>query len=400
MKKSPLLVIFLTVFLDLVGFGIIVPLMPFYATHFGASASFIGFFSASFSAMQVIFAPLWGRLSDKIGRRPIILFGVAGTIGSMLLLAFAGNKWMLLASRAFAGIASANIGAAQAYISDVTTPENRAKGMGLVGAAFGLGFIFGPAIGGGLSQFGERMPAFFAAGLAALNFALALFLLPESLSPELRAEAANNPRPRQSQFQRVWHMGVRHPQVGSLMLLFFIVTLAFANLEATFALFTERRLGFSPAQVGYVFAYIGIIAIIVQGGLIGRLTRWAGEPRLLICGVGALAFGLLGMTLVHGVATLLAVITLISIGNGLYGPSSSALISKLAPPAERGSLLGVQQSLGALGRMFGPPLGGFVFDRFNEGMPYFVGSSLLFLGAVFAALFVLPRTTLRERDIA
>jgi multidrug resistance protein len=238
MKKSPLVVLFVTVFIDLIGFGIVLPLLPFYAEHFGANALLVGLLSTCFSLMQLLFAPVWGRLSDRVGRRPVILAGLLGSSISYFTFALAQSLPILFLSRILAGIAGANISTAQAYIADSTQPENRAKGMGLIGAAYGLGFTVGPAIGGILSQYGYAVPAFFASALALGNFAAAWWLLPESRNPSQQI--------RQSESGLNWQRlktGLQHPELGIFLLLFFISTFAFANLEATFALMTSRRFG-------------------------------------------------------------------------------------------------------------------------------------------------------------
>ena len=270
---SPLLVIFVTVFINLLGFGIIIPLLPFYAEHFGASALIVGLLSTSFSLMQFLFAPFWGRLSDRIGRRPVILIGLIGSALWYSLFALATSLTMLFVARCLAGIAGANIPTAQAFIADITTKENRARGMGMIGAAFGLGFVFGPAIGGFLSHWGYAAPAWFAAAISFANFVAALFLLPESRSASDDREQAG----RLEAFRRA----LVRPHLPLVLLVYFLVLVAFSSFEATFALFSERQFGFTSTTIGYMFAWIGVVLATVQGALVGRVAKRVGEQRIV-----------------------------------------------------------------------------------------------------------------------
>jgi DHA1 family tetracycline resistance protein-like MFS transporter len=389
MKRSPLVIIFFTVFLDLVGFGIVLPLLPFYAQSFGATAFLVGLLSTSFSLMQFLFAPVWGRLSDRVGRRPIILLGLLGSSISYLIFGLAHSLAVLFLSRIFAGIAGANISTAQAYIADSTLPENRAKGMGLIGAAYGMGFIFGPAIGGILSQHGLSTPAFFASALAFLNFMAALFLVPESLRPE-------NRRKTMQYGMRLENIrkGLQHPALGVLFVLFFISTFAFANLEATFALMTQKRFNLDAHHNGYLFAYIGVLITIVQGGVIGRLVKRFGERRLLTAGLFCMIFGLGLLPYSPSIRVLLLVLVILTFGNGSANPSISSLISQLAGPEDQGGILGVAQSLASLARIIGPIWGGFTFDTFGFQYPYLTG------GVFMAVAFGLSLTVLRQKPVA
>jgi len=262
---SPLVIIFVTVFIDLLGFGIIIPLLPFYAESFGASAFKIGLLGTSFSLMQFLFSPIWGRWSDRIGRKPIILVGLMGSCLSYLGLALSTSLTLLFVSRIVGGIAGANIPTAQAYIADVTTPENRAKGMGMVGAAFGLGFIFGPAIGGVLSRFGPQTPMWFASALCFSNFVAAWFLLPESRSVSAETKSLGR--------MEAFRHAMTKPALLILLTLYFIVTLAFSGFETTFALFSEARFGFTSSTIGFLFAFIGVVLALVQGVLVGRVVK-------------------------------------------------------------------------------------------------------------------------------
>jgi DHA1 family tetracycline resistance protein-like MFS transporter len=366
---SPLVVIFVTVFIDLLGFGIIIPLLPYYAESFGASALAVGMLGTSYSLMQFLFAPVWGRWSDRIGRRPIIIVGLLGSGVSYLMLAYADSLALVFAARVLGGIAGANVPTAQAYIADVTTPENRARGMGMIGAAFGLGFIFGPAIGGALSRWGAATPMFFAAALSFANVVAAWLLLPES-------RPGRRDRPATGRLELVKH-ALGRPELALLLSLFFIVTSAFSGFEATFALYAERRFGFTAQSIGYVFAFIGVVLSIVQGALVGRAVKRFGERRVVPFAVAAIGLGLALVPAAGSVPALLAVLGLLSAGMGFNGPSLTAMISKLADADEQGGMLGLAQSLSALGRIVGPAWGGFLFDRYGIAVPYFSAGAIM-----------------------
>ena len=352
---SPLLVIFVTVFIDLLGFGIIIPLLPFYAEHFGASALVVGLLSTSFSLMQFLFAPFWGRLSDRIGRRPVILIGLIGSALSYSLFALATSLPMLFVARCLAGIAGANIPTAQAFIADITTRENRARGMGMIGAAFGLGFIFGPAIGGFLSHWGYAAPAWFAAALSFANFVAALVLLPES-----RSATGEGARPgRLEAFKRA----LVRPHLPLVLLVYFLVLAAFSSFEATFALFSERQFGFTSTTIGYMFAWIGIVLATVQGALVGRVAKRVGEQRIVPVAIVTIAVGLVLIAASGSVPALALASGVLALGMGFNSPSMLSAISQLADPRDQGSTLGVSQSLGSLARIVGPAWGGWVFDQ-------------------------------------
>jgi multidrug resistance protein len=371
---SPLVIVFVTVFIDLLGFGIIIPLLPFYATTFGASAFTVGMLSMSFSLMQFLFAPMWGRLSDRIGRRPVILIGLLGSALSYLAFGLAQSLIMLFISRCLAGIAGANIPTAQAFIADSTTAENRAKGMGMVGAAFGLGFIFGPAIGGFMSHWGYAAPALFASALSAVNFLAALFLLPESLSPDRRGVSPR--RGRLEAFERA----LSRPRLPLVLLVFFLIVTAFSSFESMFALYAEATFGYNATTIGYLFAWVGIVLSVVQGLLVGRVVKHVGEHRLAPMAIALLSLSLAGVVFAPNKPLLVLVCGVIAVGMGFQSPSMLSVISQLADPADQGGTLGVSQSLGSLGRIVGPLWGGFVFDRFGHSAP-FVTASLIMLTA-------------------
>ena len=374
---SPLLVIFLTVFIDLLGFGIIIPLLPFYAEHFGASALMVGLLSTSFSVAQFLFAPFWGRLSDRIGRRPVILLGLLGSAVSYALFAIATSLPALFVARTLAGVAGANIPTAQAFIADTATPETRARGMGIIGAAFGLGFIFGPAIGGFLSHWGYAAPAWFASALSLANFGAALVLLPESRP----AHAGDVSGP--GRFEVIRRAVVR-PNLPMVLLVYFLVLTSFASFEAMFALYSERRFGFTAATIGYMFAWVGVVLATVQGLLVGRVVKRVGERVVIPAAIMVLA-GALGLVPLAGsVPVLAAACGLLALGMGFNSPSLLSAISQLADPRDQGSTLGVSQSLGSLARIIGPLWGGWVFDHLGIRVPFYTAGGLMLVAWVLS----------------
>jgi DHA1 family tetracycline resistance protein-like MFS transporter len=378
---SPLAIVFLTVFIDLLGFGIIIPLLPFYAERFGGSAETVALLSASFSAMQFVFMPIWGRLSDRIGRRPILLLGLFGSFASYLAFGLAGSLPLLFLSRMFAGIAGAPVSTAQAFIADTTTPENRAKGMGLIGAAFGLGFIFGPAIGGILSRWGHVVPPMFAALLSLLNFVAAWFLLPESRPAHAPAAA----RPASSRLALL-RQALTRPTLPALLFIYVTVVAAFSGFETTFALFSERRFGFTQETIGYLFAYVGLVLTIVQGGLVGRTVRRFGERRLVPVALLMMALGLALIAFSRSVAELFVANGVLALGMGFNSPALTSLISRRSDPDNQGGILGVSQGLASLARIVGPAWGGFLFDRWGMTSPYLSSAALMVIAALVSVV--------------
>lgn len=354
MKRSPLLVIFITVFIDLIGFGIVIPVLPFYVegTKFQASPSTVGLLFASYSVMQLIFSPILGGLSDKYGRRPVLLLSLLGTGVGFLILGFATTLWMLFAGRIIDGISGGNISTAQAYIADVTTPENRAKGMGLIGAAFGMGFIFGPAIGGLLSRWGNNVPFLFAAGLAFSNALLLYFTLPETVTAEhpARAHAGSD---RWRQLLRA----VKQSRLAFLLSIYFLLIVAFSIMTTTFGLFTLYRFGYDAHDTGWLFVFVGVIGALIQGGLIGQLVKRFGEVPLVVTGALLFSASLFAIPLVRpetGISTLLLVGGVFAVGNSLATPALTGLASKSVGPREQGGVLGITQSVASLSRTIGP----------------------------------------------
>ncbi|MGH7048413.1 MAG: MFS transporter [Stellaceae bacterium] len=383
-------ILFLVVFIDLVGFGLVIPLLPFYAVRFGASPQEVTLLLAVYSLMQLFTAPLWGRLSDRIGRRPVLMISMATFALAYLWLGAADALWMLFAARALAGACAGNIAAAQAYIADVTTPENRARGMGMIGAAFGLGFIFGPALGGYLAGNNPatanlEAPAWVAAGLSVVALCGVLFVLRESLAPEQRGRA-----PAIGRVAAILD-ALRRPVLSRLILVFFLVILAFAGMESTFALWAMAQFQWGPAEVGYVFAYVGLLSAILQGGLIGRLAKHYGEERLLLAGLVLICLGLVLLPFARGLAILGIALSGLALGMGLTQPSINSLISRRAAREEQGSVLGVTQSVGSLSRVLGPALAGMLFGDLGRASPFWWGAALVALAFVLALRLVRDR---------
>jgi MFS family permease len=411
-RKPSMLVIFLTVFIDLIGFGIVVPLVPMYSRLYGASGWLIGAIIASFSAMQFVFSPIWGRLSDRHGRRPILLISTAGAACSYVLFAIGSGisnhalaLGALLVSRLFAGACGGNITVAQAYIADITPPENRSKRMGLIGMAFGLGFIFGPAISGvALKLGGATAPGWTAAALCAANFLLAYFILAESVKPE-SGHAANRPRFAQ------WAHTLAQPKIGLLILIFFLATFAFSCFESTLPLLVNDNFNLGimvditkpVTTVTSLFVFCGLIAAVIQGGLIGRLVKLLGEPKLIalslfltgvalallpfIKGEGALKWmAVLRLANLPWIEMLLA-LALLSIGSSLTRAPVFGLLSNLTAANEQGSTIGVAQSAGSLARILGPLFAATVYLHIPE-LPYVICGGISILAGILAALFL------------
>lgn len=383
-------ILFLIVFIDLVGFGVVIPLLPFYGVHFGASPTAVTWMMACYSLAQFFFSPLLGRLSDYVGRRPVLLVSLVASIASYLWLGFANALWMLFAARLLSGAGAGNIAAAQAYITDVTPPEGRAKAMGMIGAAFGLGFTVGPALGGLVAGSNPgatdlSRPAFVAAGLSTLALAIALARLKESRPPQARD---GGPRPSRL---RVARDLLGRPTLRQLILLFSIATSAFAAMETTYALWTNSAFGWGPAQVGLVFLYVGLVLVVVQGVLIGRLSRRFGEARLVVAGAALIALGLVALPLAVTLPRLMLVNTLLPLGMGLLNPSMTSLISKEAGADERGGVLGVAQSAASLARIIGPAVAGPLFTAFGRDAPYYASAAVMALAVAMALRLPRPK---------
>ena len=373
--KPGLPVVYLTVFLDLVGFGIILPLLPFYAEAFGATGIWVGAILTAYSAAQLAGASLLGRLSDRVGRRPVLLMSLAGSAASLLLCGLARSLWLLLAARALAGLFGGSIAAAQAYIADVTTPGERARYMGLLGASIGLGFVFGPALGSALARFGFGAAAFAAAALAAANLLFALFRLPETRPAEVRQHGHS--RVDWSNFLDALH----HPAIGRLLAATFLSTLAFVAMEATFALLGEVRFGLDAGRLGFVFAYVGVVMVIVQGGLVGRLAPRFGERALATAGALVMGASLAALPLVPSLGAAYVVLAGLAVGQGLTTPMLATLLSRATDADEQGGTLGLGQSLAAAARAVGPIGAGWLYDR-AVAAPYAASAAVMVLAAL------------------
>jgi MFS family permease len=414
-RKPSILVIFLTVFMDLIGFGIVVPLVPLFSRHYGASGFVIGAVIASFSAMQFIFSPIWGKLSDHYGRRPILLISTAGAALSYVVFAIGCGfenhviaLWVLLLSRVFAGACGGNITVAQAYIADITPPENRSKRMGLIGMAFGLGFIFGPAISGIALKFGgTTAPGWTAAALCALNFFLAYSILAESWKPDATPVVR---RPRFAQ----WGHTLSQPKIGLLILIFFLATFAFSCFESTLPLLVSDnfQLGITmdeakPATtVISLFVFCGVIGAFIQGGAIGRMVKIFGEPKLIALSLVFTGVSLALLPFIKGDGPLkwmavlhladgpwikmLLALALLSIGSSLTRAPLFGLLSNLTPANEQGATIGVAQSAGALARIVGPIFAATLYVQIPM-LPYVVCGSVSIVAALMAAVWLVKK---------
>jgi MFS family permease len=378
-RTAPLAVVFFTVLLDLLGFGMVLPLLPFYAQRYGASAFDVALLFASFSLAQFVFAPLWGRLSDHTGRRPVLLGSSAGAVGAYALFALAQSFTVLLIARTLSGVAAANYSIAQAYIADTTAPAERARGMGLLGAAFGLGFVLGPVLGGLAGSFGYAAVPAAAGALSLANLVLAFFLVPESLPPEQRrgARAVSEEEGHEWLGRKAVRDAARDRPVAGLMALVFLVILAFSNMEATLGLYVESEYGWGFFETAWLFTFLGVVMVIVQGGLLGRLVDRFGERRLIFSGIAAMALGLFLLPLGSHFAFLGATTGLLAVGMGLQNPSALALISRLTDERRQGGTLGVARSLGALARGVGPLWGGWAFARLGPAWPFWSAAALM-----------------------
>jgi DHA1 family tetracycline resistance protein-like MFS transporter len=399
-QRSPLFVLFLTVFIDLVGFGIIIPVLPLYAEHFHASPVAIGWLTGIYSGMQIIFTPILGKLSDRFGRRPVLIVSIAGTAIGFALMGMATALPLLFVARILAGITGGNISIPQAYIADVTAPEQRSRAMGMIGAAFGLGFTFGPLIGGVMSRISYSAPFYFAAGLAVANAVLVYLILPESLTREHRAKPHAD-----ASIAEVFRHG-RGGMFAIVAATYFFLIAGFSIMTTLFALFTEKRFGYDARANGYIFAFIGILAVIIQGGLIGRLVKIFGEVTLTRAGMLLTTASLALLPFSSNLTFLLLACAGLSFGSGLASPPLSGLASQMIDRSWQGRALGVMQSAGSAGRLLGPLLGGWLL-MFDLGkpiaeysrVPFLVGALLCFIGAILAFCVRKPERDRSEQTV-
>lgn len=375
--------IWLTLFLDLFGFGIVIPVLPYYATTHGASPAVVALLATAFSFAQFVMSPVLGRLSDVHGRRPVMLLSVAGSCASMLVLGFAQTLWMVFLARFVSGMCNANVSTANAYIADRVDPSDRAKYMGMMGSAIGIGFVFGPAVGGLLSTDAwPQLPFFCAAGLAGINFVMAWLWLPESRAPQQAVAGRRIVSPLASLARLA---GLRGTSLGALALVCFGFFIAFSAMESTFALLTEARLGWTARDVGYVFSFVGVCIAATQALLLQRLVGRFGEKRTLAIGICLQGVGLVTIGAATGGAMIVVGAGFLATGNGLVSPASSALVSRISSPDQQGLNLGIVQSASALARIIGPAVAGVLFDHVAPGAPMFVGASVALLVLVLAA---------------
>jgi len=367
MDKRRLATIFAIVFVDVLGFGLILPLLPYYATRFGASTFLIGLLTASYSAMQIIGSPILGRLSDRFGRRPILMVSIAGTAVSFLILGSAWALWVLFAGRMLDGLTGGNFTVAQSYITDVTTSKDRARGLGLTGAAFGLGFIIGPALGGLLSQWGYGVPAYVAAAVATLNVALVAFFLPESLSAERKAELAASPRGGVTA-KRLFE-ALRRPLFGDALELRFFFGFAFATFQTMFSLWALKHLNLEPRAIGLLLAYVGILSVVVQLALIGPLTRRFSEGLLLVVTLGVAGIFFFAWGVSPNIPVLLLVLTPLCFAISIQNTVSQSVLSKTVGPTEIGGAFGLSSAVQNLGSIAAPIIGGLIIGSLGTWAP-------------------------------
>lgn len=367
MKDRRLFVIFSIVLVDMLSFSLVLPLLPGYAKAFGANPLVTGLIFSAYPLMQVIAAPILGRMSDAFGRKPILLLSIAGTACALVLLGFANSLWMLLASRMLDGITGGNISVAQAYMTDITSEADRGRAFGLVGAAFGLGFIIGPLTGGLLAAYGAHVPAFVAAGLAGVNLLLVTFILHESLSVERRAEIAAAPAHGFNIHELA--SALRLPRVGPLMWMRIIIGFTFAVFEGGFTLWASAALGLTARDIGLVLAYVGVIQVIIQMGLIGPLTKRFGDPQLIV-GASALAAAMLFLWGVSpNIWTLIALMPFLSLGMAVANTIIGSALTKAVYPDEVGGIIGLSTSVGALTRIPAPSLAGLLIQAVGVWAP-------------------------------
>jgi len=377
--------LFLTVFIDLLGFGLILPLLPFFAGSFGASPLDIGLITASYAAAQFVGAPILGRLSDRYGRRPVLMLSVLGTSLGFVLLGLAeplgavvgSSLAVIYASRVLAGLTGGNITVAQAYIADVTDEKGRTRALGMIGAAFGLGFIFGPAIGGFLSTYGFAVPAFAAAALAAVNFCLIAIRLPESLTPERRAALLGRARPALGLGSLT--SALSRPMVGPLLQIRFVFGFAFVIFQTVFALYAQYRLGLDARSTSFVLSYVGVLSVVTQAVIIGRLATRFADGTLIVGSIILMCLGLLAWALVPTLPLLLVVLAPMSISGGILNTVLNSALTKTVRPEEVGGMLGIGAAVESLTRVAAPAVGGILLQELGTAAPGLFAGVLLAL---------------------
>ncbi len=394
-RGSPLVFLFVTVFVDMVGYGIVVPLLPFYTRQHAAGAALVGLLGSLYAAMQFVSGPFLGGLSDRVGRRPVLILCLLGASFAYLLLGLAETLVLLFAAVVLAGAASGTLATAQAYIADSTTPELRARGLGLIGAAFGLGLMAGPALGGLLSLYSLHTPAFAASALALANATFGLLILPESLPPKLRTPTPILRLNPVSQLRGILGMG----GIRGLLLTVFLLNLSFAGLLVNFPLFSNARFGWGATANAFFFAFVGVCAVLTQGVLICRLQPRLGDERLLLLGLSLMALGLGLVALVPFGPLLYPVVGVLAVGAGLAIPALTALISRRVSGREQGRLMGGLQAILSLTLIVGPVISGLVFDHLGVPAPYWIGALLAALALLVAVAALLPNRRMMKGGI-
>ena len=408
LRTSRLAILFVTVLVDMVGFGIVLPLLPYYAEEFGASPFEVTLLIASFSAMQFVAVPIWGRISDRLGRRPFIIAGLFASAVSYLIFGFAESLAALFVSRVAAGAAGGTISVAQAYVADTTGPDDRAHGMGMLGAASGLGVLIGPAIGGYFSEFGYAVPGLIAAGLCIVNGVAAVFFLPESRSPgsgrddmeegRVSKGEASAPQNAQAGTLRGWATTLVSFPFGLLLLVYFLSIMSFTAMTAVLALFAERAHDMDALDLGIIFSTAGGTTVVVRGLIVGWLARRFGERWIVRAGTVVLAASLFTIPFIPEPALMFAIVPFWALATGLTFPSLASLVSQESDAESQGSMLGGQQVVGGIGRVLGPVWAGVMFERIGIGSPFLLGAALVAVAALLATRIPPPhrRSTMSD----
>lgn len=393
-RRSTLWIVFTTILIDFIGFSVLIPVLPIWATRIGAGSVEVGLILSLYAVAQLVFLPAWGWLSDRIGRRPVLLFSLFGTVLSFLLLAAAQSLAVIYLARILAGFFAASIGTAQAVVADVTPPEQRASGMGIIGAAFGLGFVLGPALGGALWSLHELAPFYGIAALAAANFLVAWWRLPESRPAELRVKRWNGlaqsfvPPPVRLL------LSLHDRRIALYLYLFLHLFAAFAALESMFTLYLNKRFNLGPLDIAWIFSSIGLWIAFTQGGLIRWLAPRLGERKLVVVGLLLTGGGLAAIPLIPSASWFFLLGPLIAVGNGLSFPTFTSLYSKACREDKAGELMGESQSMATTGRIIGPIWAGFAFEHLGYGAPFLIAGLLMF--AALGLFWLWRRTLLGE----
>lgn len=390
--------LFITVLVDMIGFGIVLPLLPYYAEEFGASPLDVTLLIASFSAMQFIAVPVWGKISDRLGRRPFIIAGLFASSVSYLIFGLATSLLMLFLSRIAAGAAGGTISVAQAYVADSTGPEDRAHGMGMLGAASGLGILIGPAIGGYFSQFGYAVPGFIAAGLCVVNGVAAILVLPES--PRRPARDRPGAAPAQAGSLRSWFATLTSFPFGLLLAVYFLSIMSFTAMTSVLALYAERAHAMDALDMGIVFSTAGATTVVVRGLIVGWLARRFGERRIVQAGTVVLASSLVAIPFLPGELTMFALVPFWALATGLTFPSLASLVSQSSDTDSQGAMLGGQQVVGGIGRVLGPVWAGALFEAIGIRVPFYVAAALVAVAVALAAGLPEPAYRTRSADRA